>query len=150
MTNHLNKLDNINWCALETLMGDAQHVPKALLGLLSHNESDFDKAYWKLENHVVVQGDLYSAAEVLPDILGEALIKAKFKPGILELMFQIGDGYSNNKSLMDNCHFGIVKTLKELLAHPEIKGTSTENLIKTELNDLVEYKLERDLENKVK
>jgi len=140
----LDKIHLESWKELKTLGGTAEHVPDAIINLLSENKNDFEEAYWKLENHVVVQGDLYDAATVIPKYLEEIIIKAKFKPGVLELLFQIGNGSSNNKVVEISCYNEVIGVLKRLLNHPDLIDTNIANLIQNDLNELVESHNERN------
>jgi len=139
----LEKIKTEDWSSLETLNGSAEHVPNAVLELLTDNKEKFDKAYWKLENHVVVQGDLYSSAAVLPKYLEEVVIKARFKPGVLELLFQIGNGHAQSTELEEKCFSGVIEVLKRLLIHPEIAESSLTKVINEDLEALVELHEER-------
>ena len=140
----LNKIHLEKWNELKIMGGTAEHVPEAILNLLSEDENEFEAAYWKLENHVVVQGDLYDSATVIPKYLEAVIIKAKFKPGVLELLFQIGNGASNNKTIENTCYNEVVSTLKRLLTHPDIIETNIATLIQNDLNDLVELHNEKN------
>lgn len=54
------------WSALRTLIGPADFVPAAIDRLLSATtEADAAAAYWELDNRVVVQGQLFEAAEAV-------------------------------------------------------------------------------------
>lgn len=132
----LNELDQENWEHLQTLSGNAKHIPAAVRGLLSENSSEFDQAYWKIENHAVVQGDLYSVAAILPKYLEAVVIEAKYKSGVLELLFQIGNGVSLDSGLEDCCYKEVVAVLERLLKHPAIINSGLAQQVQEDLNDL--------------
>jgi hypothetical protein len=57
-----------------------------------------DAAYWKLENHVVVQGQLFQAAESVVPVLLAALVEPRpehVRASVLELLFQILAGHAD-------------------------------------------------------
>jgi hypothetical protein len=90
------RLDQIPWSELQLAHGHAGHVPVSVRGLLSADEREVNAAYWKLDNGVVLQSDLYEAAAYLPGILIELLDHATpaGKAAILNLLFEIGNGYA--------------------------------------------------------
>jgi hypothetical protein len=59
------------WQHIQQVAGDARDVPDALLALAQASEpADVAAAYWRLDNHVVVQGSLYEAAfHIVPFLL---------------------------------------------------------------------------------
>lgn len=117
----LHSLDGIPWSQLRCQTGFAGHVPDAVLGLMSNNLELAKASYWKLENHVVVQGTLYEAAGYLPPVLLEAFDRAHFKGGVLELLFQIGNGVAlDDPELEQRCRSSVISGLKHWLAtHPD-------------------------------
>ncbi|MBX7244759.1 MAG: hypothetical protein K1X53_04630 [Candidatus Sumerlaeaceae bacterium] len=58
----LHEMDRMEWATFRTLSGDASHVPAAIRALISDIPAQRSEAYWKLDNHVVCQGDLYESA----------------------------------------------------------------------------------------
>ena len=57
------RLDDIPWASLRTAHGTAELIPAAIRGLsCATTDADADRWYWKLDNHVVLQGSLYEAA----------------------------------------------------------------------------------------
>jgi hypothetical protein len=52
----------INWNKIKTGSGNATHVPEAINNLFSIDDKIRENAYWKLDNYVVVQSDLFEAA----------------------------------------------------------------------------------------
>lgn len=134
----LTEIYNEDWGSLRTLSNDATHVPKAILALITDNEEDFNNAYWQLENHIVVQSDLYSAAAIVPKYLEEVFIKSKFKDRVSDLLFEIGAGYSSDIHLMKTCFNETKLVLKNLILNPEIKGTAYEVSLKENLSQIIE------------
>ena len=134
-------LDHIykeNWKNLTVLTGTAEHIPEAVLGLLYEDKATFVAAYWKIDNYSVVQGDLFTSAEVLPKYLYEVVLKSKYKEGVIDLIRQIGSGYSEDNELRKRCYAEAVRAFEMLLAHPEIESTKYFELIQKELNDICE------------
>jgi hypothetical protein len=69
------------------------YVPDAVIGLLGSQSADeAEKFYWQLENHVVVEGQTFEAAEHLVPVLVAALqadVPQFVRSALLELLFQI-------------------------------------------------------------
>ncbi|TQF70729.1 hypothetical protein [Pseudoalteromonas luteoviolacea] len=141
MIEHIH--ENEDWASLKTNVGDAKHVPDAILALLSDDEDEVERAYWKIDNHVVLQSDLSESAKYVPKYLEEVLIKAKFKGSTLELLFQIGYGASPNKDLENECYQQVMDVLERTLSHRNIAGTQWEEAIKEDISDLKELYNER-------
>jgi hypothetical protein len=110
---------------LKCLDGFSDHVPTAVRDLVSDDLRIVEAAYWRLENHVVVQGELFEAAAYLPEILIEALDVATFKGAILELLFQIGNGHSADEpELRRVCHAAVISGLERwIAASPGLEST---------------------------
>jgi hypothetical protein len=134
----LEEIYDENWGKLKTQSSNASHVPDALLALITENEEEFERAYWRLENHIVVQGDLYSAAAVVPKYLEEIYLKTKFKHGVSELLVQIGSGYSIDSTLVDTCFSEVVRVFNSLLSNPNIRGSEYEQALKEDLTGVIE------------
>jgi len=134
----LDKLHTEDWSNLKTVVGNAAHVPDAIMALLSDNPDDVESAYWKLENYVVVQSDLSESAAYLPKYLEEALLKAKYKGSVIELLFQIGNGVSLDDELQESCYSQVVEVFERVIAHSDIKGTKWETAIEGDLQTLKE------------
>lgn len=86
------EIDRINWRNFETLEGDASKIPSALVGLMSAPVDEAEKFYWQIENHVVVQGELFSSAEPTVDVILAALSEKMPRHttiDLLELLFQM-------------------------------------------------------------
>ncbi len=134
----LEKIHDEDWGQLSVLTGTAEHVPNAVLGLLSENEVEFEAAYWKLDNYVVVQGDLFSSAAVLPKYLEEVVLKAKYKERVVDLIWQIGTGYAQDARLQETCFNASVAVFESLLKNSELLHTKYHNMIENELKDMLE------------
>jgi hypothetical protein len=102
------------WDALREASGTARNVPQALRKLFAARSPDeAEKAYWQLENHVVVQGQLFESAEhVVPVLLAALLdeLPRHVRISVLELLFQIVAGETHdrerelgNASLSERC-----------------------------------------------
>jgi len=135
-------LDQVNledWGSVQVLSGSANHVPEAIMGLLSSNKVDFDKAYWKLDNHIVVQGDLFSSAALVPKYLEEVVLKTKFKEPVIDLLWQIGSGYSSDNNLQSLCYENALKVLKNLSMNSHTLGKKYVGMINGEIKELEEF-----------
>ncbi len=88
------ELTRHDWSHIREADGPATAIPDALRELLAARSAEtLTDAYWKLENHIVVQGQLYEAAAYVVPVLLAALTgreRARLvRAGILELLFQI-------------------------------------------------------------
>lgn len=87
------EISRVPWNTLRQAGGTAEQVGHALMDLLDASTPELaTNAYWRLENHVVVQGQLYQAAEPVVSVLMAALLEghpSHVKRGVLELLFQI-------------------------------------------------------------
>ena len=64
-------LDAIDWRGLRTADGFAGEIPEALRHLAAADgQDDAQRWYWRLDNHVILQGSLYEAAyAVIPFVV---------------------------------------------------------------------------------
>lgn len=88
---------DVDWPALRTAHGTAAHVPRALLDLLGDDEGQRRAAYWQLDNHVVLQGDLYEAAPFTGLHLIAALragVPAEKRLLVYRVLYEICNGYA--------------------------------------------------------
>lgn len=75
------ELSRHDWSALRCAGGPATDVPQELRGLLAAtNGEERRKHYWKLDNNVVVQGNLYEAAVPVVSVLCAALADGNASP----------------------------------------------------------------------
>lgn len=91
-----SEIDKINWTLLKQAHGESSHVPKAIKGLVSPNPKEQEDSYWKLDNYVVLQGDLYQAAFYVIPFLIEILKSTSFngRKYVYDLLFEIANGYA--------------------------------------------------------
>ena len=116
----LESLNEINWRELRQAHGDSTHIPKALRELISGDVAKEEQACWNLDNHVVLQGDLYEAAfYILPfcyEILESDISSGRKR--VYDLLFEIANGYEaravsctfkdEDMSLTDACRNSIL------------------------------------------
>lgn len=99
------EIARLQWERLREACGSAEQIPYALVEMLNApNPEAVDAAYWKLENHVVVQGQLFEVAEFVVSVLMAALLEERprhVRISILELLFQIvsGEAHEDEVSL---------------------------------------------------
>ena len=74
----------------------AEQVPEALIGLLSPDEETHNRSYWRLDNEVVLQSDLYEAAYYAIPILVQMLADRvpHGRERIYDLLYEIANGYA--------------------------------------------------------
>jgi len=106
-------LNTIDWSGLHSHDGHGEHLRLALSRLLAAENADVaQSAYWGIENHAVVQGELFEVAEACTSILIAALANPRprfVRIAVLELLFQIlGGSASAQKStpsdITQRCH----------------------------------------------
>jgi len=105
-----------DWSNLREANGTAAGIPTAFIELLdSAGPEDSVKAYWKLENHVVLQGALFEASVGTVSLIGAAMVEPErpkwVRIQLLELLFQIVMGESHPEevnrgfaNLREECH----------------------------------------------
>jgi hypothetical protein len=95
-----NLIDSVKWDNYEVGSGDARKVGDAIRELLTSKDSaEAESAYWKLENHIVVQGNVYTSAVPATRILVASLLDDRplsVRIPILDLFFQILSGTPAN------------------------------------------------------
>jgi hypothetical protein len=85
----------VQWSRLSTAHGSAVEVPTALADLVAEDPNVRERAYWKLDNHVVLQGDLYEAAPFVGMALVEMLARGvDRKDRLYALLYQLVEGYA--------------------------------------------------------
>lgn len=92
-----DKLDNVNWKELRTASGNASYVPSAIRGLVSEEKAVQEASYWKLDNHVVLQSDLFEAAPYVVPFLLEILSSSDGygRQRVYDLLYEIANGYAD-------------------------------------------------------
>lgn len=108
-----DKIKEIDWDDLKQVNGGSGHIPGAIQGLVSDDESVRESSYWALDNHVVLQGDIYQAAfYVIPfllEILASEIISGRGY--VYDLLFEIANGFEIEES---ECTYeGVVLPLTE-------------------------------------
>mgnify|MGYP000571271690 CR=1 FL=1 len=97
----LDEIEKINWTELKQAHGNSGHVPDAIRGLISGDRKEQEASYWKLDNHIVLQGDLYQAAfYVIPFLL--EILGSKVKSGrsyAYDLLFEIANGFAPEETI---------------------------------------------------
>lgn len=94
-------LHKIDWRSLKQAHGHAAHIPEAIKGLISDSPEIVESSYWKLDNHIVLQSDLYEAAfYVIPFMI--EILKSNHTIGrnyVYNLLIEICNGYAPKSSL---------------------------------------------------
>lgn len=86
-------IDKTDWSQVRHATGTCTHVPRALHDLCSEEESVRKAAYWRLDNHVIVQGDLYEAAPHVVRALVEILRgRVPVRTMIYNLLVELANG----------------------------------------------------------
>jgi hypothetical protein len=90
-------IQTIEWPHLRAMRGDGSAIREALECLLSADNHEASRAaYWQIENHAFVQGELFEVAEACTSVLVASLADARPKfvrIAALDLLFNILNGY---------------------------------------------------------
>lgn len=98
-----------DWASLRQASGTSENAGAALSGLLAApTPDDASVAYWSIENHAVVQGEIFEVAEACVRVLVAAFADARprhVRIAALELLFQIlnGDSADPTSGLLEKC-----------------------------------------------
>ncbi len=89
-------INSVDWDSLKQAHGTSGHVPASLLGLISDDPNLQMASYWKLENYILVQSDLYEAAYYVIPFLIEILKSDNHtaKKYAYELIYEIANGHA--------------------------------------------------------
>lgn len=87
-------LQTIRWQDISALLGDCSAIPEAILDLGSSDPLRRSQAYWKLDNHVVVQGGLFEGAFYVVPFVVEVAISASenCRAESLNLLLELASG----------------------------------------------------------
>ncbi len=106
------ELTRHDWSRILQADGPAIDIPGALRDLVNSKSPDESKtAYWKLENHIVVQSQLFEAARYIVPALCAGLVQTDrpkwVRIQLLELLFQVVSGESApEERTRGNCDLG--------------------------------------------
>jgi len=122
----MEELNRIDWGDLVVASGKANQVPKALIGLLSPDESIRNRAYAQLDNEVVCQSDLYNSSYfVIPFLIRLLADKVEYgRDRMYDLLYEIANGYAPS-DVKCRTNEGEEMTLKEACDRELKKGLST-------------------------
>ncbi|MGK4000060.1 hypothetical protein [Sorangium sp. So ce1024] len=104
---------SIDWAGIHEVDGTGERVRDALSDLLNaESPEESTRVYWRIENHVVVQGELYEIAEACASVSVAALVDPRprfVRIALLDLLFQILGGYASSSSftpanIVERCH----------------------------------------------
>ena len=68
-------MEKLDWSKIKTGVGYANHIPEAIKNLSSLLEEERHKAYWNIDNYIVIQSDLYEAAYYIIEPILELMEK---------------------------------------------------------------------------
>lgn len=96
MNNSLNIiLKRIDWETLQSA-SRIENIEENLKNLTSNDDNVSEKAYWNIDNNMVLQGDLYESGFYIIPFLLKILAGAKRIDKILDLLFEFSNGSSYN------------------------------------------------------
>lgn len=87
---------NIDWSKLESCgsSADATNMPDAIALLFSSDENERQKGYWGIDNHAVVQSDLYSSAPYAARAIVDRFLADKVVTlELVNILFELHNGY---------------------------------------------------------
>lgn len=84
----LKILNTINWDKLDSA-SKIENIEENFFNLISYNKEIAKNAYWKFDNILILQGDLYESAFYLTPFLIETLKFSDNVGNVLKLIFQI-------------------------------------------------------------
>jgi hypothetical protein len=90
-----SELDDIPWGEIRQAHGTAEDIPQAIRALATASPDRVEDAYWRLDNHVVLQGTVYEAAySVIPYMLEiiESGRPAENRAAAYDLLVEIARG----------------------------------------------------------
>lgn len=124
-TEMFEHLEKIEWGKLEHAHGTAEHVPSAIRGLVSESAAERKESYWKLDNNVVLQSDLYeSAFYVIPFLI--KILKSESQLGreyVYSLLYEIANGSAPDDITIEHAGEQLPLTMacrKEIASHIEV------------------------------
>lgn len=96
-------LNTIQWQALKSATGSGERIREALLSLLAAEDPEAaDAAYWRIENHAFIQGELFEVAEACVAVLMASLLDPRppwVRIASLEILFHVLSGHASNNNI---------------------------------------------------
>lgn len=93
-------METIDWSRLRSANGNGERVRHAMGQLLASDSGDAaQQAYWGIENHAFVQGELFEVSEACSSVLVASLADPRemwVRLAVLELLFQIVSGRASS------------------------------------------------------
>jgi hypothetical protein len=117
-------METIDWSRLRSANGSGESVRHAIGQLLASDSGDSaQQAYWGIENHAFVQGELFEVSEACAAVLVASLADPRerwVRIAVLELLFQIVSGHASStpdtpRDLERRCHEAVREGLWLLL-----------------------------------
>ena len=92
----LDLIYTINWSEIHSNTGFCTNIPDAVNDLFSADGKVRENAYWKLDNHIVVQGTLYEGAfYIIPFLLSYIFNDIETgKEETYNLLYEIANGWA--------------------------------------------------------
>lgn len=155
------EINRVSWESLREIAGTSENIKYALIDLLGSSTPDeAEKIYWRLENHVVVQGQLFQVSEFVVPIILAALIDERprhVKISLLDLLFQIVSGVPDdseialgNENLSEKCILkareGLWLLYREFLYGEKISAQDVIEVIETDISRLNELQIGSEFE----
>jgi len=102
----LDELDEVDWASLHTAHGTAEHVPMALNALAGAQiPTELFRAYWKLDNYIVLQGTIYESAYFAAPYILDILLSSRssaVRVAAYDLLIEIARGVPDPRQSWDS------------------------------------------------
>lgn len=94
------RLRAVPWHELKTASRHAGHIPDAVMDLISPDPDTRRKAYWRIDNVVVLQGTLFEAAFPIAPFLAELAVDQTIagRDLVYKALFEIVNGYPHHEN----------------------------------------------------
>jgi len=135
-----------DWKNLKDAHGKCGHYPKIFPKFLSQSHEKIDQAYWSLDNHAILQSDIY---EVTPHVITELLflLDVKLVPHarirIYGFLIEAGFGHSPEEDIMravrQALQDGIPAYIKDLKSQNEYLRHQVYNLLLSLVKEMQGY-----------
>jgi len=137
---------NIEWNKLESCGGHSnpELIPRAIELLFSNDAAERDKGYWGIDNHVVVQSDLYSSAPYAARLIVDRLLVEK-QPTyeVVNILFELHNGSGPRELTVGPLAGNTLESIcKSIIKETSAYLTSTIEELPDELTEEVKYLLE--------
>lgn len=131
-------MKNIEWNKIKTGTGYATHIPEAIRKLNSFSEHEREKAYWEIDNHAMIQSDLYEAAFYIIEPILELLEKEYTVNRLYPLRILTEISIGGSSELINTKQYGIITMEEACLNYLKDNKQRIEKIIVHDNNEIEE------------